>query len=56
MLAFSQFLVRVFNRQTNVETDKPLDIVVEVDDKNDNAPEFQGQLQFTVEENSNIGE
>lgn len=46
---------RVFNRETNVETDKPLDIRVDVDDVNDNAPEFVMPLQLTVPEKSKPG-
>ncbi|XP_041660277.1 desmocollin 2 like [Cheilinus undulatus] len=46
---------RVFNKFTKVETDKPLDIDVIVDDVNDNAPEFKDPLMFTVPEKSKAG-
>uniref|UniRef100_A0A665VP38 Desmocollin-2-like n=1 Tax=Echeneis naucrates TaxID=173247 RepID=A0A665VP38_ECHNA len=46
---------RVFDRITNMETDKPLDINVIVDDLNDNAPQFKDSLQFTVLEQSKPG-
>ncbi|XP_064791759.1 desmocollin 2-like protein [Oncorhynchus masou masou] len=49
------FQARVFDRYTNQETDLPLPITVNVDDVNDNAPTFTGQLQFTVLEQSNTG-
>lgn len=49
-------MVRVFRKDTNEELDQPLDFVVEVDDKNDNAPEFDNLLQFTVPEHSALGE
>ncbi|XP_059201150.1 desmocollin 2-like protein [Centropristis striata] len=47
---------RVFNRNTNAETDLPLDINILVDDVNDNAPTFKDALQFTVLEQSAEGE
>uniref|UniRef100_A0A4W5KQ56 Cadherin domain-containing protein n=1 Tax=Hucho hucho TaxID=62062 RepID=A0A4W5KQ56_9TELE len=49
------FQARVFDRYTNQETDLPLPITVNVEDVNDNAPTFTGQLQFTVLEQSNVG-
>uniref|UniRef100_A0A8C7HNF4 Desmocollin-2 n=1 Tax=Oncorhynchus kisutch TaxID=8019 RepID=A0A8C7HNF4_ONCKI len=49
------FQARVFDRYTNQETDLPLPITVNVEDVNDNAPTFTGQLQFTVLEQSNTG-
>ncbi|XP_013995698.1 desmocollin-2 [Salmo salar] len=49
------FQARVFDRNTNQETDLPLPITVNVEDVNDNAPTFTGQLQFTVLEQSNKG-
>ncbi|XP_034469320.1 desmocollin 2 like [Hippoglossus hippoglossus] len=48
-------LIRVFNKKTNVETDRPLNIQVIVDDVNDNAPQFISPLQFTVLEQSKAG-
>ncbi|XP_074543839.1 desmocollin 2-like protein [Halichoeres trimaculatus] len=47
---------RVQNRETGRETDDPLDIIVNVDDVNDNAPTFKDPLQFTVPEKSAAGE
>ncbi|XP_033492070.2 desmocollin 2-like protein [Epinephelus lanceolatus] len=47
--------VRVFERNTNKETDLPLDVVINVDDENDNAPTFQGSLQYSVPEQSPPG-
>ncbi|XP_042353536.1 desmocollin 2 like isoform X2 [Plectropomus leopardus] len=46
---------RVFDKNTHQQTDKPLDITVEVDDENDNAPTFKGPLEFTVAEQSLAG-
>lgn len=46
----------MFDRYTNQETDLPLPITVNVEDVNDNAPTFTGQLQFTVLEQSKTGE
>ncbi|XP_037313109.2 desmocollin 2-like protein isoform X1 [Pungitius pungitius] len=47
--------VRAFDKITNQETDDPLDITIEVDDVNDNAPTFTNQLQYTVLEQSVVG-
>ncbi|XP_028283599.1 desmocollin 2-like protein [Parambassis ranga] len=44
--------VRVRDEVTNKETDKPLDITIDVDDENDNAPQFKDMLQFSVPEQS----
>ncbi|KAM7379388.1 hypothetical protein PAMP_004944 [Pampus punctatissimus] len=46
---------RVFDRTTNMETDLPLEFGIVVDDMNDNKPEFQNTLQFTVFEQSKTG-
>ncbi|XP_057714380.1 desmocollin 2-like protein [Corythoichthys intestinalis] len=48
-------IARVFDRTTRKETDDPLGVFVNVDDQNDNAPQFQGQLQFSVLEKSKVG-
>uniref|UniRef100_UPI0037E7CDDD desmocollin 2-like protein n=1 Tax=Semicossyphus pulcher TaxID=241346 RepID=UPI0037E7CDDD len=45
----------VFNDQTGVMTDAPLDIEILVDDVNDNAPTFKDPLQFTLPEQSKAG-
>ncbi|XP_061588341.1 desmocollin 2-like protein [Cololabis saira] len=47
--------VEVFNKATRQPTDDPLNIEIEVDDMNDNAPEFVDQLQFTVLEHCDTG-
>lgn len=49
------FTARVYNKFTNKETDLPLKITVNIEDVNDNAPEFVGSLQYSVEEHSKIG-
>ncbi|XP_041848513.1 desmocollin 2 like [Melanotaenia boesemani] len=46
---------RAYDVQTKQEADKYLDLQVIIDDMNDNAPEFQGELKFTVPERSSIG-
>ncbi|XP_026169973.1 desmocollin 2-like protein [Mastacembelus armatus] len=46
---------RVFDQKTHEETDLPLPVHILIDDVNDNAPQFVGQLQFTVLEHSNGG-
>ncbi|XP_018613055.2 desmocollin-3-like [Scleropages formosus] len=53
----SQFklLVKVFDKDTEEETDLPLTVTVNVKDVNDNAPEFSGPLQFSVLEQSRPG-
>ncbi|XP_061550628.1 desmocollin 2-like protein [Phycodurus eques] len=48
-------IARVFDRTTRQETDDALGIFVNVDDQNDNAPQFQGQMQFSVPEKSKAG-
>ncbi|XP_077415151.1 desmocollin 2-like protein isoform X2 [Vanacampus margaritifer] len=54
---FPQFalIARVFDRITRQETDDPLGVFVHVDDQNDNAPQFSGQMQFSVLEKSKAG-
>ncbi|XP_062338484.1 desmocollin 2-like protein [Osmerus eperlanus] len=49
------FQANVFDRLTNVQTDLPLPITVNVDDVNDNKPTFTGSLQFSVLEQSKPG-
>lgn len=51
-----QLIARVFDRTTRQETDDALGVFVTVDDQNDNAPQFSGQMQFTVPEKSKAGE
>ncbi|XP_062260030.1 desmocollin 2-like protein [Platichthys flesus] len=46
---------RVFNKVTHKETDLFFDIKVIVDDVNDNAPEFDSPLKFTMLEQSKAG-
>uniref|UniRef100_A0AAV2JPY4 Cadherin domain-containing protein n=1 Tax=Knipowitschia caucasica TaxID=637954 RepID=A0AAV2JPY4_KNICA len=45
----------VYNENTGVPTDLPLDIKVLVDDVNDNAPQFSSPLRFSVPEESKPG-
>ncbi|XP_061878671.1 desmocollin 2-like protein [Entelurus aequoreus] len=54
---YPQFILtaRVFDKGSGAETDLPLPITVYVDDVNDNAPQFQGTMQFTVLEQSIAG-
>ncbi|KAM8849428.1 desmocollin 2-like protein [Spinachia spinachia] len=54
---FPQFklMVRVFDKVTNQEKDEPLDITIDVDDVNDNAPTFTDKLQCSVPEQSVVG-
>ncbi|KAM9790901.1 desmocollin 2-like protein [Syngnathus typhle] len=54
---FPQFalIARVFDKISRQETDDPLGILVNVDDQNDNAPQFSGQMQFSVAEKSKAG-
>nr|XP_040027754.1 LOW QUALITY PROTEIN: desmocollin 2 like [Gasterosteus aculeatus aculeatus] len=47
--------VRAFDKITNEERDEPLDIRIDVDDVNDNAPTFTGPQQYTVLEQSVVG-
>lgn len=49
-------MARVFDITTNQETDQPLDVHVDIDDVNDNYPQFSNSLQYTVLEKSNTGE
>lgn len=51
-----QMTVQVFDVYTHQPTDDPLPIIVEVDDKNDNAPTVDGSILCTVAEKSKIGE
>ncbi|XP_074507504.1 desmocollin 2-like protein [Sebastes fasciatus] len=46
---------RVFDKNTKVETDDSLDIHIEIDDVNDNAPQFNNLQPFTVLEQSVVG-
>ncbi|KAM8839161.1 desmocollin 2-like protein [Synchiropus picturatus] len=46
---------RVFDVKTGIETDLPLPIHIVVDDMNDNAPEFQGSMQLSVDEQTRAG-
>ncbi|XP_069013535.1 desmocollin 2-like protein [Embiotoca jacksoni] len=50
-----KMVVRAHNKDQIEETDLPLPIQVEVDDVNDNAPEFTDKLMFTVPEKSSVG-
>uniref|UniRef100_A0AAQ6ALA3 Cadherin domain-containing protein n=1 Tax=Amphiprion ocellaris TaxID=80972 RepID=A0AAQ6ALA3_AMPOC len=50
-----KILVSVFDSNTHQPTDLPLPIEIKVDDVNDNAPEFAGPLQFTVQERCSAG-
>ncbi|KAI7799797.1 desmocollin 2-like protein [Triplophysa rosa] len=49
------FKAQVFDRRTQQETDQFLPITVNVEDKNDNAPQFVGSLFFTVQERCSAG-
>ncbi|XP_035771224.1 desmocollin-1-like [Neolamprologus brichardi] len=49
------FVVRAFDKHTNVQLGEELPLRVIVDDVNDNAPEFVGPLQFTVPEHCSAG-
>lgn len=51
-----QLTVRVFDRSNNRELDDPLPFSIIIDDMNDNAPTFTGQLLVTVLEKSKAGE
>ncbi|KAF6739240.1 Desmocollin-3 [Oryzias melastigma] len=42
------FRISVFKRASHEPADDPMTFVIYVDDKNDNPPEFVGNLQFTV--------
>ncbi|XP_068594148.1 desmocollin 2-like protein [Cebidichthys violaceus] len=54
---FPRFIltVRAFDITTKQETDKSLDIIIDVDDVNDNAPTFRDSMQYTVLEQSAAG-
>ncbi|MEQ2286791.1 hypothetical protein AMECASPLE_006001 [Ameca splendens] len=49
---YPQFTLRInaLDKKTHMPRDLPLDIIIAVDDVNDNKPEFQGKLEFTVPE------
>nr|XP_055042202.1 desmocollin 2-like protein [Misgurnus anguillicaudatus] len=49
------FKAQVFDKITNQETDEFLPFNVNVEDQNDNAPEFSGSRAFTVQEHSSAG-
>ncbi|XP_035267848.1 desmocollin-1-like isoform X3 [Anguilla anguilla] len=49
------FIARVFDKRTQLETDLPLPITVNVNDVNDNAPQFVGSLVVSVLEHSSAG-
>ncbi|XP_026016952.1 desmocollin-2-like isoform X1 [Astatotilapia calliptera] len=49
------FVVRAFDKHTNVELEEKFPLSVFVDDVNDNAPEFVGPLHFTVPEHCSAG-
>ncbi|XP_053186579.1 desmocollin 2-like protein isoform X1 [Scomber japonicus] len=55
--AYPYFILttRVFDITTNVETDLPLDIRVDVDDENDNYPQFKYPLEYNVFEQCKAG-
>ncbi|KAM3604739.1 uncharacterized protein V6R79_015682 [Siganus canaliculatus] len=50
-----KLLTQVFDKRTQKPTDEPLEISIEVDDENDNAPTFTGTLQYSVQERCNVG-
>ncbi|XP_060722595.1 desmocollin 2-like protein [Tachysurus vachellii] len=54
------FTAYAYNTLTNKETDDPLPITVIIEDENDNAPQFSGLMDYTVEEqcpmNTVVGE
>lgn len=52
MCVCSQLIVNALDKITHAPRDLPLEIVIAVDDENDNKPEFQGRLAFTVPEQS----
>lgn len=54
---FPKFVLtaRVFDQNTGVERDLALPIHIVVDDINDNAPEFLGSMQLSVDEQSRAG-
>ncbi|KAG7488411.1 hypothetical protein MATL_G00034310 [Megalops atlanticus] len=54
---YAQFIfeAKVFDRLTHKQTDLPLPLTVNVEDENDNAPEFSGSLQLSVMEQCNTG-
>ncbi|TRY91442.1 hypothetical protein DNTS_028219 [Danionella cerebrum] len=49
------FIARVYDSKSGTETDQFLPIIVNVEDKNDNAPEFKGILSFSVAERCRVG-
>ncbi|XP_023282988.1 desmocollin-2-like [Seriola lalandi dorsalis] len=54
---FPQFVLKtqVFDKTTKKETDLPLDVKIDIDDVNDNTPQFPDSMQFTVLEQSKPG-
>ncbi|KAI1901328.1 hypothetical protein AGOR_G00033180 [Albula goreensis] len=50
-----KFIAKVYDKETKVETDLPLEITVIVLDLNDNKPQFSGSLQFSLPEQSPTG-
>lgn len=49
------FKAQVFDKDTNKETDEFLPVIVNVEDVNDNAPEFSGSRAFTAQERCSAG-
>ncbi|KAJ8336812.1 hypothetical protein SKAU_G00380320 [Synaphobranchus kaupii] len=50
-----KFTARVINQQSNVDTDEPLIVTVNVQDLNDNTPQFSAPMLFPVPEKSPPG-
>ncbi|KAK3516572.1 hypothetical protein QTP70_021978 [Hemibagrus guttatus] len=46
------FTAYAYNTLTHAQTDEPLPITVLIEDENDNAPQFSGPMDFTVQEQS----
>ncbi|XP_028987488.1 desmocollin 2-like protein [Betta splendens] len=45
---------KVYDTKTHQETDQPLDIHIEIDDVNDNAPQFVSQMKYNVLEQASM--
>ncbi|KAG7316655.1 hypothetical protein KOW79_020196 [Hemibagrus wyckioides] len=45
-----KFTAYAYNTMSRVQTDDPLPITVNIEDENDNAPQFTGPMDFTVQE------